>query len=189
MKTLIVTAALLMGCRHRAKYVDPDEVSKVEGTGLEARDLRAVADEMTKQLLGSPAIAQFQGVPRIAILPVENRTRFLIDQDILGTLISDQVINGAVGKIAVVNRDLMAQIQKERQMKRDGQVDSQGFAALAGVDLFLEGELRALSASDTRSQTDYVVVRFQLTSAETGIVSWSNSWEVKKEGGWSVLYQ
>jgi hypothetical protein len=88
------------------------------------------------------------------------------------------------------NRELLDQIVKERQMKATGQVDTVAPSGrLAGVEFFLEGEMTSLSASTSRAQTDYMVVRFQLTNATTGLVVWSNSWEVKKEGSWGVMYQ
>lgn len=190
MRMLVIALALVAGCSKKAKYVDPDAESKVEGTGIEARDVRAVVAEMTTQLLASPAIANFKGSPRIAVLPVENRSRFLIDQDILNTLITDGLVNGAGGKLAIVNRELTDQIVKERQMKANGTVDSVApVASMAGVEYFLEGEISSLSASTGHAQTDYVVVRFQLTDASTGVLSWSNSWEMKKEGSWGVMYQ
>jgi PBP1b-binding outer membrane lipoprotein LpoB len=187
---LVLVLALVAGCSKKAKYVDPDAESKVEGTGIEARDVRAVVAEMTTQLLASPAIASFEGAPRIAVLPVENRSRFLIDQDILNTLITDGLVNGGAGKLSIVNRELTDQIAKERQMKANGTVDGGApSAAMAGVQFFLEGEISSLSASTGRAQTDYVVVRFQLTDASSGIVAWSNSWDMKKEGSWGVMYQ
>lgn len=177
-------------CNKRAKYIDPDAMSKVEGTGIESRDVRAVVDQMAGELLASRPINAFEGTPRVAVMPVENRTRFLIDQEIFTTLITDQLIQGAQGELAIVNRDLIDQIAEERDMKRQGQVDSNAeYKSLAGVDFFLEGEIRSLSASSSRAQTDYVVIRFQLTDAETSIVGWSNSYEMKKEGGWGVMYQ
>jgi len=189
--TTLLAAALILGagCNKRASYVDPDARSKVEGTGVEARDIRAVADQMATELIGSGPILQYEGTPRIAVLPVQNRTRFLIDQDIFNTLITDQLIQGSAGKLAIVNRELTDQIVAEREMKRQGEVDTQGFKALSGVEFFLEGELRSLSASTNKNQTDYVVVRFQLTDSESGIIGWSNSYEMKKEGGWGFLYQ
>lgn len=190
--TLLLAVGLLgtAGCNKKAKYIDPDAEAKVEGTGLESRDVRAVVAEMTKELLASKSIAEFEGVPRVAVLPVENRTRFLIDQDIFTTLITDQVIQNSQGDISVVNRDLLDDILREREMKRTGAVDSQSDEkALAGVEFFLEGELRGLAASTNKAQTDYVVVRFQLTDAESGVITWSNSYEMKKEGKWGVMYQ
>jgi TolB-like protein len=189
---VLLSALVLLGgtaCRKKAKYIDPDAESKVEGTGIESRDVRAVVAQMTGELLASGAL-KGDGPPRVAVTPVENRSRFLIDQDIFTTLITDQLIQHSKGQLAIVNRDLMDQILAERKMKSTGQVSDDGkLSALAGVDYFLEGEVRALSASTNRAQTDYVVVRFQLTDAESGIIGWSNSYEMKKEGKWGVMYQ
>ncbi len=188
-RSLFLLAAL-GACSKKAKYVDPDVEARVEGTGIESRDVRAVVGEMTTQLLQRPEIAGATTAPRIAVLPIDNRSRFLIDGDILATMITDGLINGGAGKLAIVNRDLTDQIVAERQMKARGQVDGAAPAtAMAGVEYFLEGEISSLSASTTRAQTDFVVIRFQLTDASTGVVSWSNSWEMKKEGSWGVMYQ
>ena len=191
-RLLFLSALVLLGgtaCRKKAKYIDPDAESKVEGTGIESRDVRAVVAEMTGDLLAS-GVLKGDSPPRVAVTPVENRSRFLIDQDIFTTLITDQLIQHSKGQLAIVNRDLMDQILAERKMKARGEVSDDGkLNALAGVDFFLEGEVRALSASTNRAQTDYVVVRFQMTDAETGIIGWSNSYEMKKEGKWGVMYQ
>lgn len=186
---LLLPLALLACGPKKAKYIDPDAESKIEGTGIEARDVRATVAQMAEELLASPVLAAKGGTPRIAVLPVKNRSRFLIDQDIFTTLLTDNLIQSAAGRLAVLNRDIVDQIMREREMKRTGQVDSSGSAALAGADFFLEGEVRAISASTNKAQTDYVVIRFQLTDAETGIVGWSNSYEMKKEGSWGVMYQ
>ena len=183
---------LVAGCGIKTKkttYVNPDTYGSVEGTGIEARDVRAMAQQMATELLGSAAFTGFSGTPRIAVIPVKNRSRFLIDQDIFTTLITDLLIQNAAGKLAVLNRDIVDQILAEREAKRSGQVDSAGLKALAGADFFLEGEVRSLTASTADAQSDYVVIRFQLTDAESGIVSWSNSYEMKKEGSWGVMYQ
>jgi len=192
-RLFLLSALVLLGgtaCRKKAKYIDPDAESKVEGTGIESRDVRVVVSVMTDELLGSGALKKGDPAPRIAVTPVENRTRFLIDQDIFTTLITDQLIQNASGRLAIVNRDLLDKILAEREMKARGEVSDDGrIQSLAGVDYFLEGEVRALSASTNKNQTDYVVIRFQLTDAETGIVGWSNSYEMKKEGKWGVMYQ
>jgi PBP1b-binding outer membrane lipoprotein LpoB len=170
-------------------YVDPDSYGAVEGTGIEARDVRAVSTRMATELMGCPAIVKFGAPPRVAVLPVQNRSRFLVDQEIFTTLITDMLIQNAQGKLAILNRDIVREIQKEREMKRAGQIDAGPLKAMAGADFFLEGEVQSLSASNAVAQSDYVVIRFQLTDAESGIVVWSNSFEMKKEGSWGVMYQ
>ncbi len=186
--TMALTLVTSVGCRKKANYVDPDAQSRVEGTGIESRDVRVVVGQMSGELLASLVFAE--ETPRIAVLPIENQSRFYIDQEIFTTLITDELINNAGGKMAIVNRDLIEQILEERERKASGQVSDDGsLQALAGVDHFLEGEVRSLSASTNKAQTDYVVIRFQLTDAETGIIRWSNAYEMKKEGSWGVIYQ
>lgn len=193
MRTMMMAALLTAGCAVKTRettYVDPDAYGQVEGTGIEARDVRAVAAKMSGDLLTSPAIQNFSsGAPRIAVLPVKNRSRFLIDQEIFTTLITDLLIQNAAGQVAILNREIVDQIVAEREMKREGAVDAGQLQQMAGADFFLQGEVRSLSASSAEAQSDYVVIRFQMTNAETGIVSWSNSYEMKKEGSWGVMYQ
>ncbi len=192
MRAVALLAVLALGCGVKSKkttYVDPDAYGAVEGTGLEARDVRAVADQMARELLASPSVTGFEGTPRVAVLSLKNRSRFLIDQGILTTLITDKVVQNAAGRVAVLDRTLVDEIEREREAKRTGQVDAQGFKAMAGADFFLSGEVRGISASTDKAQSDYVVIRFQLTDAESGIVTWSNSYEMKKEGSWGVMYQ
>ena len=185
-----VALTLAAGCNRKARYVDPDGPSRVEGTGIESRDVRAVVAQVTTDLMGRLGDGIDSNMPRIAVMPVVNESRFLIDQEIFTTLITDELINNASGRLAFVNRDRIDDILRERQMKSRGQVSDDGqMRALAGVDYFLDGEVRSLSASTHRAQTDYVVIRFQLTDAESGLITWSNSYEMKKEGSWGVMYQ
>lgn len=190
--TLLAIAGLASGCAVKTKnttYVDPDAYSAVEGTGIEARDVRAVVQDMSRGILSASVISDFEGTPRIAVEPVKNRSRFLIDQDIFTTQITDILVQNAEGKLAILNREIVDQIIAERELKRSGEADAHSLSALAGADFFLTGEVQSLSASDGTTQSDYVVIRFQLTDAETGIVGWSNSFEMKKEGSWGVMYQ
>ncbi|MDP6931649.1 MAG: CsgG/HfaB family protein [Myxococcota bacterium] len=188
--SILLAGSLLWACtKNRTTYVDPDAMSAVEGTGIEARDIRTVAQQVASELVASPAIAGPEGPPRIAVLPVKNRSRFLVDQEIFTTLITDLLIQNSSGKLAILNRDIVEEILREREMKRSGEVDAGTLESLAGADFFMQGEVRSLSASNANTQSDYVVIRFQLTDAETGIVTWSNSYEMKKEGSWGVMYQ
>jgi penicillin-binding protein activator len=185
---LFALTAVACGPR-RAKTIDPDARAKLEGTGLESRDMRAIAAQMTNELLASGAIRQLQEAPRLAVLPVNNRSRFLFDDEILNTLLTDEIVQAANGRVRVLNRDLTALVIAEREAKRAGQVSGGENKAMLGADYFLEGEIRALSQSSGKHQADYVVVRFQLTDAESTEMVWSNSYEVKKQGTWSVVYQ
>ncbi len=144
MRAVALLAVLALGCGVKSKkttYVDPDAYGAVEGTGLEARDVRAVADQMARELLASPSVTGFEGTPRVAVLPVKNRSRFLIDQDIFTTQITDMLVQNAAGKLAVLNREIVDQIMAERELKRSGEADAHSLTAVAGADFFLTGEV------------------------------------------------
>lgn len=190
--SLLLVFGIASGCAVKTKqttYVDPDAYGAVEGTGIEARDVRTVVQDMSRGILSAQVITDFNGTPRIAVVDVKNRSRFLIDQGIFTTQITDILVQNAAGKLAVLNRDITEEIMAERERKRTGEADAYELTSMAGADFFLSGEVQSLSASDGANQSDYVVIRFQLTDAETGVVGWSNSFEMKKEGSWGVMYQ
>ncbi len=158
---------LLLACGVKTRdttYTDPDAYGVVDGTGIEARDMRSVADQMARELLGSQALAGFDGTPVLSVANVENETRFLVDAEIITALITDALVNHAAGELAVL--------------------DGPGQA-----DFELRGELRSLSAASNTAQSDYVLFRFQLTQLSTNVMVWSNTYEMKKEGSWGVVYQ
>ena len=80
-------------------------------------------------------------------MPVKNRSRFLIDQEIFTTLITDLLIDNAAGKVAILDRSIVEQIMAERDMKRGGQVDNAGLKAMAGADYFPSGEVQPRRAT------------------------------------------
>lgn len=164
---MLLAFALTLGCGVKTRdttYIDPDAYGAVEGTGIEARDMRSVADVMSRELLGSPALAAFEGTPRVSVATVENETRFLVDAEIITALITDALVNHAAGDLAVL--------------------DGPGEA-----DFQLRGELRSLSAATNSAQSDYVLFRFQLTDLSSNVMVWSKTYEMKKEGSWGVVYQ
>ncbi len=80
----VLAVALLAGvgaCRKKARTIDPDAEARVEGTGIESRDVRAVVAQMKTELLASGSLTKGQP-PKIAVLPVENRSRFDQSDDV-----------------------------------------------------------------------------------------------------------
>ncbi len=189
-KAAILALVALCACGpKRAREIDPDARAKIEGTGLAARDFRAVAADLSTEMLASPAITNAAEPPRIAVLPVKNRSRFLVDQEILNTLLTDRLISQGQGKVRVLNRQLSQQIADERAAKESGKLEGEAANKPLGADFFLEGEVRGLAEATSSKQADYVLVRFMLTDADTSEAVWSGSYEVKKEGSVGVLYQ
>ncbi|MBW1743724.1 MAG: hypothetical protein JRJ47_09900 [Deltaproteobacteria bacterium] len=64
------------------EILQPDEEDNIGGTFLESGDIRTIATRMAAELLSTPEISSGDGVVRIAVAPIRNSTRFIVDKDI-----------------------------------------------------------------------------------------------------------
>jgi hypothetical protein len=167
----------------------PDQDDGLGGTGVDAEDVRVVGRKMAISILEVPEIMKAQGMPRIALLPVKNSTRFIINKDILTTKIRIELNKNATGKVRFLARDRMEDILAERKAKREGLVTSSSEGELKGVDFYLTGEMTGISKGSEGNRSDYVLMSFQLIDPETSDIIWEDSYEFKKVGSAGVVYQ
>ena len=172
------------------KTIQPDQDDGLGGTGIESTDIRTVSRKMAASILEVPQISRAQGAaPKVALLPVKNSTRFIINKDIFTKKIRIELNQNAMGKVTFLARDRMDDILKERQSKREGLVGASKQEDLKGVDFYLTGELMGLSKANNGDRSDYISMSFQLIDAETSEVIWENEYEVKRVGETGVVYQ
>ncbi|MDP2043556.1 MAG: penicillin-binding protein activator LpoB [Candidatus Omnitrophota bacterium] len=172
------------------KTIQPDQDDGLGGTGIESTDIRTVSRKMAASILDVPQITRAQGAaPKIALLPVKNSTRFIINKDIFTKKIRIELNQNAMGKVIFLARDRIDDILKERQSKREGLVGASKQEDLKGVDFYLTGELMGLSKANRGARSDYISMSFQLIDAETSEVIWENEYEVKRVGEAGVVYQ
>lgn len=197
----LALAALLSGCVTEkethpngvpATEMRPDEAGFVSGTGIESQDLVAVTDKMSRSILGTPQIANAQGKPCIVLDPVKNDTPFPINKDIFLTRIRVQLNSKAAGKVTFLARDRMEALQKERDLKRAGQVTASSdpnAVEFKGADFFLTGSLQSITTRTSAGRSDYVLYVFQLIDARTSEIVWEDSAEMKKQGLEDAAYR
>ena len=197
----IAAAALLAGCASSGvqnpngvpvTQMRPDEQGFVAGTGVESQDLVAVTDKMARGILGVPQIANAVGMPCIVFDPVKNETRFPINKDAFLTRIRAQINSKAPGKIMFLARDRMEALQRERDMKRAGQVTATSdpnVVEFKGADFFLTGVLQGLTTRTSAGTSDYIHYDFQLIDARTGGIVWEDASEIKKQGLEDAAYR
>jgi hypothetical protein len=171
------------------RVVDPGSVSRGEGTGIGSQDLQQVTDKMARSVLAMPAIVNAKTPPTVALLPVRNDTRFAINKQLFTMRIKAMLNSQCQGKVLFVARDRVEDVERERDLKRQGKVGSSGQQQLAGVDYFLTGELTGLSQASSTGQSDYVLYTFRMINAETSIEAWEDMAEIKKEGLENAAYR
>lgn len=190
----LLLGLLLSGCATTTqtsytKTILPDEDDNLGGTGIESTDIRTVARKMAASILDVPQIANAKNAPTIALLPVKNSTRFLINKDIFTKKIRIELNENTQGKVRFLARDRIEDIMKERQAKKEGLFGASKQTDMLGVDFYLTGELMGLSKANRGDRSDYTSMSFQLIDAENSEIIWENEYELKRVGDAGVVYQ
>jgi penicillin-binding protein activator len=194
-------AALVAGCASSGvknpsgvavTHMTADEQGFVAGTGMESQDLVMVADKMARSILGIQQIANAPTPPTIVLNPVDNQTRFPINKEIFLTRIRAQLNSKARGKVMFLARNQMEELEKERNLKRQGAVSASSdpnVQEFKGADYFLTGSLQGLSTRTAAGTSDYILYDFHLIDARTSVIVWEDSAEMKKQGLEDAAYR
>ena len=197
----VALAAFVSGCASNGvknpsgvpvTRMNADEQGFVAGTGVESQDLVSVTDKMARSILGIPQIANAPQPPKIVLDPVVNNTRFPINKDIFNTRIRTELNKKSLGKVTFLARDRMAALDKERNLKRTGEVTASAdpkAQEFLGADYFLTGELQGLSTRTKAGTSDYILYAFQLIDVRTSAIVWEDSAEIKKQGLEDAAYR
>ena len=170
----------------------PDERGFVTGTGIESQDIVTVADKMARGILGTPEIANAQGVPRVILDPVKNDTRFRINERIFLEEIMALLNEKSAGKVRFLARDRMAALERERDLKRAGQVTSTtdpNVNQFKGADFILTGDLISQTTQTGAGVSDYVLYTFKLIDPNTSDIVWQGRHQIKKQGLEDAVYR
>jgi penicillin-binding protein activator len=199
--SLAAVAALLTGCASSGvknpsgvpvTQMKADEQGFVTGTGVESQDLVAVTDKMARSILSIPQIANAARPPFIVLEPVNNNTRFPINKDVFNTRIRTELNKKSLGKVTFLDRERMAALDKERNLKRAGEVTASADPnkqEFLGADYFLTGELQGMSTRTKAGTSDYILYAFRLTDVRTSAIVWEDAAEIKKQGLEDAAYR
>ena len=199
---VLASSAMLAGCATSrgvqnpsgvpVTEMRPDERGFVAGTGVESQDLVAVTDKMARSILSIPQIARAQVQPSIVLEPVVNNTRFPINKDIFLTRLRTQLNSKAMGQVSFLDREMMKTLERERELKRSGQVTASAdpnVVEFGGADFFLTGKLDGMTTRTSAGTSDYVLYSFRLTDARTSRIVWEDVAEIKKQGLEDAAYR
>ncbi len=135
---LAFTAILTGGCAtpnvqstSYTKVLQPDEEDDIGGTFMESGDIRTVAQRMTTSLLSSTAVNSRGSMVRIAIAPVRNATRFIVDKDIFSKRLRIELNKVAEGRIRFFAQGAGQQTRREILQAQDKEVWDASVDALA----------------------------------------------------------
>jgi PBP1b-binding outer membrane lipoprotein LpoB len=97
----------------RTEVIGPDQRDNIGGTGIDSEDVRTAASRMAGAILSLPAVASRAGGTGIAISPVRNSTRHLIDKDIFTTRLRIELNRVAQGRVRFFAQGVGQEVRAE----------------------------------------------------------------------------
>lgn len=160
--------------------IDTDEpFSDVETS---SKDLEAVAQKMSASLLQLPQVSRASNPVRIAFSDVKNETNEIINKNLFIEKMRTLLLRNAQGRMIFLDREIAADIAKEREQKRAGEISSSSSKIKSGADFFLTGKLSSIDKVAGNQRSNYTRYTFRLTDAESTDILWEDDYEVKKVG-------
>ena len=181
----------------QATELDPQGRGAISGIGIESRDIDAMADMVFRDIMARDDIMNRETAPRIVVDNSEfsNESTQRINSKLMTDLLRASLNRAAAGKVKFINRQNMARIQEERELKRTGVADTgtTGLTkAVAGADFFLAATMTSLDNRDSKSgiQQRRTQIVFELIDVETGdIVYTSEPYVTLRAAGEDVVYR
>ena len=176
-------------------YQDTATSGLVRGTGIESQDIESMVDQMVRDMLANQLLGSAGTPPRVIVDAAyfENASSQRLDKNILIDQLATRLQIAARGRMLFVNREFADMVEKERELKRDGQTDTGTVGlteAVAGADYRLNGRITSLDARTASGvQERYMNVVFRMTDLENGLTVWANQYSFKKAGQDDVIYR
>ncbi len=102
------------------RIIDPSQEDDIGGSFIESGDIQTVAARMCPEILSVPEIAGNPDVTRIAIAPVRNSTRYVIDQDIFMKRLRLALNENSGGKVRFFSQESnVASVRKTVVQERE----------------------------------------------------------------------
>lgn len=142
-----------------------------------------VAGYALADLQASPSVASFRGGPRLAVLPVEDRSRADVDTVLLTDLLTSAFATSARGTATLLGSDDAEAIAGARERLWTGRPLPEDPAILSRADYVLSSQVQDAPEADL-AHDSYLLIRFHLLDADTGILAWSQSYKLLQETRW-----
>lgn len=176
--------------------IDPSQRGPVTGIGVDGADIIAMTDQMMRDILANPTLAGSATPPQVIIDSqyFVNDSAQRLNKDLITNRLRVELNRAARGRMIFVGRQYADAVAKERELKRQGQVDigTTGLtAAQAGADYRLGGQIASLPTRDPQSglTQQYTQITFEMFDLERGTLVWTNIYEIQRVARDDIVYR
>lgn len=179
------------------QYVDTERsVAGVTGIGFESQDIKSMTDQMMRDLLANPLFGNAMTPPRVIIDDTRfvNESNQVINLNLLLDRLRIELMRASAGRMFFVSRQNIDLVQKEKELKSSGQVDSGARRSkdpLAGADYRLIGRIASQSTASNKSgvKSNYYQFSFEMLDLNNGMAVWGNLYDLRKAGSDDTIYR
>jgi uncharacterized protein (TIGR02722 family) len=182
--SLLSATVFLGGCASPTiSYVDPNAVNNLT-TNFNQNDLRAVAQDMSMQLIQSGKMNKCKSY---TISPVKNSTDQYVDTSVMNNAMADKLSNSsAVNSTYVVStQEMQNQVDELERQNQSGLYDQSTTAKtgkMKGAQCRVDGKLTSDTSVGPDGKTTLVSYTFfvQVFDVQQGAAIWRNSKNISK---------
>lgn len=201
--TILATGLSLAACQRVDNsagaptiYVDPGSSGPVRGVGIESQDIVSMTDQMLRDMLSQPRLANAATPPNVIIDSeyFHNESSSRLNKNSITDRLRVGLNRAAAGRMQFVGRHYADMVAKERDLKRQGTVDRgtrPGAVAQKGGDYRLGGRITSLDSRDPKTgmMQRYNQIIFEMVDQETAEIVWSGIYEFAKAAQDDIIYR
>lgn len=184
---VLILAGCAGGPRYggNVRYGDEKGVEQVTNE-FGSTDVQMIAEDLSRKMLQSPAIANSRDVVTVVLNPVRNKTSEYIDTAIVTKKIKNVLTNS--GKVRfVVNQDTMQnQVDQLRLQNQSGLYDSRKTAKvgkMSGAQYSVNGSISSIVKRGNDVKDVWYTFQLELIEIQTGETVWSDDKDIRKTSG------
>lgn len=178
------------------RNIDPAVQGPTGGVGIEGSDIISMTDQMVRDMLSYPALANREKAPGV-IIDAEffvNDSSQPINKNSITDRLRVELNRAAGGRIRFIGRNYSKMVEQERDLKREGATDvaTTGLTkAQKGADFRLGGRITSLDSRNTKTgmQQRYTQITFEMIDLESSEIIWSGFYEFSRAGADDVIYR
>ncbi|NQU41996.1 penicillin-binding protein activator LpoB [bacterium] len=192
--SLCLLILLLGACRSTddragrpATYEAPGEQGTLSGVGIESQDLVGMTDQMMRDMLANPNLANAQNPPRIVVDSeyFRNESSTRIDKNLITDRLRINLNRAADGRMIFLGRHFTEMVEMEKERLGETPPD------LPGADYRLGGRIATLDAVNhkTGAISRYHQITFEMVDLQDGVIIWSGIHEFRKSAQDDIIYR
>lgn len=142
---------------------------------------KAVAD-LVGSLTTHPTISNAKRPPVVMVTQLQNKTSEHIDTQSIMDMVRVELMRG--GKVSFIDKEARGDISEEYNYQNSGMVaeeSKKGPGGQTGADFIINGRLDSIVQEVGKDKTVYYKLVLNMTNLKTGVISWSDQKQIRKQ--------